>query len=405
MRAVIVEIEDKTAIVLDCKGGFRKIKNTHGLYVGYEVDIPSTKGFTVNTVAKFASLAAVFILAAGLGYGAYSYSQPYSYVDVDINPSIELTVNRYDRIINASGINGDGKKVLEKGKYLNKSIEDGIKSILKAATETGYLKNNIENGVLITISSKADEKASQIKEKVQGAASGQLKADNTNTNVVLENMEPEKREEEKVISDKLGISPGKLALIQKAIELEPAKKVDDLKDQPVREIMKDINEHKKENKTKNTDDKKSAQNQIKSDDTKATKDTNDQGKVKNQKTGKDDIKSNTIDKGKDLKVDSASSDKKAKEDKAKADKAKADKAKIDKAKIDKAKEEKAKMDKAKEDKAKVDKAKADKAKVDKAKTDKTKVIDNRDKKDVDEKAGKNRKDTGNKNTKENNGKR
>ena len=46
--------------------------------------------------------------------GGYSYIQtPVSYVSIDVNPSVELTLNRVDRVISATAFNGDGEAVLE----------------------------------------------------------------------------------------------------------------------------------------------------------------------------------------------------------------------------------------------------------------------------------------------------
>ena len=53
----------------------------------------------------------IFILA---GTGGYSvYSRPVSYISIDVNPSIELAVNRFDRVVSATGYNADGEDILQ----------------------------------------------------------------------------------------------------------------------------------------------------------------------------------------------------------------------------------------------------------------------------------------------------
>ena len=47
----------------------------------------------------------------GLG-GYFSYFTEASVISVDINPSIELSVNIYGRVISATGINEDGEALL-----------------------------------------------------------------------------------------------------------------------------------------------------------------------------------------------------------------------------------------------------------------------------------------------------
>lgn len=237
MKAIVVEIQGEYAIVLDKKGEFVKIKNNERFKVGHEVDLQVNAGFNINTFIKIASVAAVFILAVGLSFGGYSYynySQPYSYVDVDINPSIELTMNKYDKIVKMEGINQDGKTLLSNIENKNKDLKEGIEEIIKAATEKGYLKSNSQNVVMFAISSKDANKTVMIENNVKNAASGQLKAENLNdTNIVTEKVTLKNHDEAK----KLGLSPGKLLVIERLKNLEPEKKVEDLKNLSMKDIV------------------------------------------------------------------------------------------------------------------------------------------------------------------------
>ena len=54
-----------------------------------------------------AALAACLALAFA-GFGGFAYAQPTTYVGIDINPSIELGVNRFGIVVRAEALNGDG---------------------------------------------------------------------------------------------------------------------------------------------------------------------------------------------------------------------------------------------------------------------------------------------------------
>jgi len=246
MKAIVVDIKDKYAVVLNRQGRFIKIRNNNLLRVGYEVDLPQSSIAGFSLPAKAASIAAVLLLTLGLGYGAYSYSMPYSYVDVDINPSIEITANMYERIINVEGLNEDGRKLLSEGSYKNMKLKDGVKSILDSAVKKGYLKTDSSNEVMLTVSGKDQGKVEEIEKKLEGVASKELKAAGVETAVTVKKVTLEKREAAK----KIGISPGKLNLIEKLIEVRPELKAEDLKEVPVKEIMKSIKQSRKEAESK-----------------------------------------------------------------------------------------------------------------------------------------------------------
>lgn len=242
MKAVVVEIDGKYAVALDKKGNFIKINNDGKLRIGYEVDVPSAKIFNLSTYLKPASIAASFLLLIGISYGAYSYSNPYSYVDIDINPSIEFTTNVYDRIIKAEGLNEDGKKLLEKNNFKNQSLKDGVEGVIKNAANEGYIKEDVKNAVMVTVSSKDDKKAEKIEEEAKTAVNKEIKNEKAETDVLVEKVNIQRHDE----ALKQGISPGRLLLIERLRETNPEVKVEDAKKLPVREILKQINKNKKE---------------------------------------------------------------------------------------------------------------------------------------------------------------
>lgn len=244
MKVVIVDIKGRYAVALNKQGQFIKIRNNGQMRVGYEVEVPSGIGFDMRTLMKAASIAAVFFLTIGLSYGVYSYSLPYSYVNVDINPSVEITANIYNRILKVEALNNDGQKVLEGSSYKNIKLEHGIEKILDNAVEKGYLKGDTDNAVMFTVSSKDDEKSLKIGEGIRKAAVEELESANIESNILVDNSTLDKHDNAK----KLGISPGKLSLIEKLIEVKPELNENDLKDAPVKEIMKSIINEKKDSK-------------------------------------------------------------------------------------------------------------------------------------------------------------
>ncbi|WP_117433635.1 anti-sigma factor domain-containing protein [Clostridium thermosuccinogenes] len=194
MKAVIVDKEGKHAIALTKKGEFIKLKDKESYRIGHEIDIASVfsyKGMFVKITAAAASI----LLVMGIGCGVYSYAMPYSYISIDINPSIEITTNIYDRIISAKGLNDEGKKVLSTVSVKNKAVEEAVGSILQSAINSGYLGEDSGKAVKFTIAGKNEHKVDVIEEKIEIATKEQLVTSNVETEVIVEKIPVEKHSE------------------------------------------------------------------------------------------------------------------------------------------------------------------------------------------------------------------
>lgn len=106
------------------------------------------------------SLAAVFLICF-IGIGAYTYSTPIGYMDMDTNPAIELTVNRFDRVIDSRAYNKDGENLLGDVKIKHKKIEDAVQVIFDDLVSNGLLNEAGLLSVAITADDKSKEKELQ----------------------------------------------------------------------------------------------------------------------------------------------------------------------------------------------------------------------------------------------------
>lgn len=112
--------------------------------------------------AVFGSVAAAALLLFFLPY--YLQQQVYAYMSIDINPSLELGVNRQFEVVEIQIFNEDGKKLLDGIKDWNhRPVEEVTSNILAASEKQGYLKR--EKEVLITTVFKKEKE--EYKEQLQ----------------------------------------------------------------------------------------------------------------------------------------------------------------------------------------------------------------------------------------------
>lgn len=135
--------------------------------VADDASIPTKKKIRVITSlrAKIALAACAVLIALGIGGGAYVYQTPVAYVGIDINPSIELGVNYFDRVVSAEGVNADGQDILSETNVVGMSYEDALASLNDSLTNKGYLTANA--AVAVTVMCDNDSRCSNLEETSQ----------------------------------------------------------------------------------------------------------------------------------------------------------------------------------------------------------------------------------------------
>ena len=242
MEAVILEIKNGFAAVLSDDGCITKTKNNN-YEIGQVIQLKNTKEFITK---KFAVCAASVAVMAVLSVSALAYATPYSYVSIDINPSIEYSINRFDRVLSVKAVNDDGEEILKEIKISdlkNKTISQALSLTLDQIANMGYYEGNIEGGLVIATSGKNQEKAVELAKELQESAEENIELHNADITVEAISVGLERVKEAK----ELGVTPGKLNLVQKlqASSSETDIVINDWLNKSVKEIMLATKENRK----------------------------------------------------------------------------------------------------------------------------------------------------------------
>jgi hypothetical protein len=223
-------------------------------------------GIIMKKKIAFALSAGVIFSLAG---GTYAYAKtPVAYVSMDINPSIELGVNAFDTVVSVEAYNEDGKNVLEGTNLVNSKIDDAVSTVVTNAINEGYIKEDGSSAIEITTATDKEKVADELDKELKEKVDKTLENNNKEAKVETENVALARRDEAR----KLGITPGKLNLIQKLQGLDPAINVEDYKDSSVKDIQKKFKELKKDVKNEEKTDK--IENTNTNTNTNATSDVN-----------------------------------------------------------------------------------------------------------------------------------
>lgn len=241
MKAVIVEIKDKYAAILSDDGCIKKIANQNYV-IGQVIELKEEKTRPIGKrfLAVAISVTAVFALFT---VSAWAYFTPYYYVSLDVNPSIEYTVNRFDRVIGVEGANEDGEAVLESLQLQNAPIEDAINDTINQLATENYLNGTEQGGIVIAAYCENEQDCKQLTERIQERARECLQEGGINAELECEAVGLERVNEAKT----LGTTPGKLNLVEKLKESSTDSESIDTEEwlnKPVKEIMKAIKDNK-----------------------------------------------------------------------------------------------------------------------------------------------------------------
>jgi hypothetical protein len=162
----------------------------------------------LKKVAVAACLAVLFVT------GGLAYATPTAYLSVDINPSIELGINCFSRVVCAEGLNDDGQEILGGIDVGGMGVEQAVSLIVSAATDKGYLDEAGTSVVSLTVAADDQKKADQLTKEAEEGTETALAENQTAAEVSQATISKARRD----AAIKAGISPGKMNLVQQLWE-------------------------------------------------------------------------------------------------------------------------------------------------------------------------------------------
>ncbi|MBD7910280.1 anti-sigma factor domain-containing protein [Clostridium cibarium] len=290
MKCIVVEIKNKNAVVLSDNGSIIKVKNDN-YQIGEEIQMK--RSIVKKSKIKIVAVAAGLIVFLTGASGVYAYNKPYAYVSLDVNPSIEYTVNALDRVIDVNAVNDDGQEIINNIDVENKTIDEAIKNTVSEIAEQGYITEEA-GGIVISTSSEDEKNASdaeKLADELKTDAEKTLEENNLNAEVEALSVGRERVLEAR----ELGVTPGKLNLVEKL--QKSAANPDDISieewlNKPVKDIMKATKANKEEQRVKtegtatNTEDQEQ-QGESEATQSELTNSTNSMNSVKEKNENKE----------------------------------------------------------------------------------------------------------------------
>lgn len=139
-----------------------------------------------------------------------------SVIGIDVNPSVELSVNRNDRVLKAKPLNGDAVEILGDMDLEGVDLNVAVNALIGSMVKHGYL-DDLDNAILVTVSNDDKEKAANMRQSVVGDIERSL-AENQ-IHAVVYDQQAEDEDDVKELAEKYGISYGKAYFLKELIDL------------------------------------------------------------------------------------------------------------------------------------------------------------------------------------------
>ena len=88
-----------------------------------------SKALRFTKGGRIAAIAACLALVACLIGGAVDFLRPVTYVGIDVNPSVELTLNRFDIVVGTHALNDDGQRALDEASCMWRAFNDAARDL------------------------------------------------------------------------------------------------------------------------------------------------------------------------------------------------------------------------------------------------------------------------------------
>ncbi len=238
-KGCVVKIEKDFAIVLTDQMEYLEIMKKDGLEVGKKVlfleeDLCRKEVFSYRKIAAVAAIFLIMILSIpflktqignNISYGATAI------VSLDINPSLEIQINKENKAIKIIFLNQDAKKLLMNKKLVGKPIEDVISIVINRAKEDKYLEKE-KNAVLIsTVVLKNNIKNEDIKKQIE------KKLNEDENSQYIKTFYIEGKKEDLPYARKEKVSIGKYEVFEKIKEKNKKMSLESIKHMKVEEII------------------------------------------------------------------------------------------------------------------------------------------------------------------------
>lgn len=185
--------------------------------------------------AAFAAAAAALILCVGaLGFMTWrSANAVESRIMLDVNPSLSITVNARERVIDVTALNADAQVIVGSMDLKGTQLEVAVNALVGSMLQNGYL-GELQNAILVSVENNDAAKSAELQARITASINGLFPSSTLEPAVLSQTVA--ESDDLTALARQYGISEGKAALIRALIAQDATLSFDTLAPLGVNEI-------------------------------------------------------------------------------------------------------------------------------------------------------------------------
>ncbi|BCN28925.1 anti-sigma-I factor RsgI family protein [Anaeromicropila herbilytica] len=159
---------------------------------------------------------------------------PDSVITLDVNPSIQIVVNKKERVLSVKALNKDAKKVIDKVRLKTSNLDHVVDQLVTTMVSEHYIRRD-KNVVMVSIENRNTKKADIIALSLDQVIQKNLSKKKITPQVIRQVFTKDKNAS--TLARKHNVSVGKLKLIQEILPYNETFTIDTLASKSVTELL------------------------------------------------------------------------------------------------------------------------------------------------------------------------
>lgn len=241
-KGSILELNKYQAIIMTDNCDFVTVKRLPHMFVGQQMVFKKTdiRGKNFGLI-KYAALAVSIFLLCFVSVMSFQLFQPstvYAYIDIDINPSLEFTIDKSAKVLGVKALNADATILCKDLNLVDIPVKQALSKVIATSINKGFISEEKQNKVLI--SATVNKKTVQKPYEEKALDSILIDIQNINIKIGSASIEPEVLKvsaENRESALKNNISMGRYELYKKIKEKNPDITIEKAKSKKVYEML------------------------------------------------------------------------------------------------------------------------------------------------------------------------
>lgn len=181
-----------------------------------------------------AVVVAFAVIAAGItGYGMLGANSVDSVISFDVNPSLEIKVNKNEKVLEVNPLNEDARTIVGNMDFKDTDLEITVNALIGSMLNNGYI-DEVANSILISVESRNETKGATLQAKLAEEIEKLLQASSIDGAIVSQTLLDD--DDLKALADENHITRGKAQLIRQLVKTNENYKFEDLAKLSINEL-------------------------------------------------------------------------------------------------------------------------------------------------------------------------